>query len=129
MVHCGDQAVTYRELNERANRLAHHLRALGIGPDARGVICVQRGVEMITAILATWKAGAGYVTIDSAYPAERLAYMLRDSAPSALIMHARLPEDVGAQLRTGAPAAAGWPLPPRTSTPRPSTRSRSPSAP
>src|SRR5262249_11687692 len=72
-------------LNTRANRLAHHLRELGVGTDARVAICVERGVEMVVALLATLKAGGAYVPLDPAYPPERLSYMLEDSAPAVLI--------------------------------------------
>jgi amino acid adenylation domain-containing protein len=81
----GSERVTYAELNARANRLARHLRALGVGPDARVGICVERGVEMVVGLLATLKAGGAYVPLDPAYPAERLRYMLRESAPVALL--------------------------------------------
>ncbi|HEX9935555.1 MAG TPA: amino acid adenylation domain-containing protein, partial [Longimicrobium sp.] len=80
-----DEEVTYAELNARANRLAHHLRGLGVGADARVGICVERGVDMVVAVLATLKAGGAYVPLDPEYPAERLGYMLRDSAPVVLL--------------------------------------------
>ena len=86
VVHEGER-VSYRELNERANRLAHHLRELGVKPDTRVAICVERSAEMIVAVLATLKAGGAYVPLDPSYPAERLAYMLADSAPVAVLVH------------------------------------------
>jgi amino acid adenylation domain-containing protein len=85
--------LTYAELNARANRLAHHLRALGVGPDARVAICVERGPEMIAALLAILKAGGAYVPLDPAYPADRLRYMLEDSAPAALVTQSTLAGD------------------------------------
>ncbi|MCP2012820.1 amino acid adenylation domain-containing protein, partial [Duganella violaceipulchra] len=85
LVH-GDRAVSYGELNAQANRLAHHLRGLGVGPDTRVAICVERGVGMMVAVLATLKAGGGYVPLDPAYPQDRLAYMLADSAPQAVLV-------------------------------------------
>ncbi|HEX8613863.1 MAG TPA: non-ribosomal peptide synthase/polyketide synthase [Telluria sp.] len=81
----------YAQLNERANQLAHHLRTLGVRPDARVAICAPRGVELVVAILAVLKAGAAYVPLDPAYPQERLDYMLRDSAPVALLTVAGMP--------------------------------------
>ncbi|WP_032706338.1 AMP-binding protein, partial [Pseudomonas syringae] len=78
---------TYAELNREANQLAHQLIKLGIGPDDRVAICVERGSQMIIGLLATLKAGAGYVPLDPAYPAERLAYLLQDSAPAAVLVH------------------------------------------
>ncbi|MBV6325726.1 AMP-binding protein, partial [Duganella sp. HSC-15S17] len=67
-----DRTVSYGELNAQANRLAHHLRGLGVGPDTRVAICVERGVGMMVAVLATLKAGGGYVPLDPAYPQDRL---------------------------------------------------------
>ncbi|NVE00636.1 non-ribosomal peptide synthetase, partial [Massilia sp. BJB1822] len=81
----GEQELSYGELNERANRLAHYLRSLGVAPDARVALCVERGVEMVVALLAILKAGGAYVPLDPAYPADRLAHMLSDSAPVALL--------------------------------------------
>jgi amino acid adenylation domain-containing protein len=86
----GDERLTYAELNARANRLAHHLRALGVGPEARVALCLERGVEMVVAVLAVLKAGGAYVPMDPAYPAERLRYMLDDSAPVVLLTHTSL---------------------------------------
>ncbi|WP_032716627.1 AMP-binding protein, partial [Pseudomonas syringae] len=79
------QRLSYAELNRQANRLAHHLIGLGIGPDDRVAICVERGVEMMIGLLGVLKAGAAYVPLDPAYPAERLAYMINDSQPTALL--------------------------------------------
>ncbi|SFW90097.1 non-ribosomal peptide synthetase, partial [Pseudomonas sp. NFACC10-1] len=81
----GEQRLTYRELNEQANRLAHALRKQGVQPDSRVGICVERGVEMVVGLLAILKAGGGYVPLDPAYPVERIAYMLQDSAPAAVL--------------------------------------------
>jgi amino acid adenylation domain-containing protein len=83
-------ALTYGELNDRANRLANYLRALDVGPDAPVAICLERSVEMIVAILGVLKAGGAYVPIDPAYPAERVAYMLRDANASILLSQASL---------------------------------------
>jgi amino acid adenylation domain-containing protein len=81
----GKQCLSYRELNERANRLAHYLRKQGVQPDARVVICVERGLDMVVGLLAILKAGGGYVPLDPAYPADRIAYMLADSVPAAVL--------------------------------------------
>jgi amino acid adenylation domain-containing protein len=88
----GEERLTRAELNARANRLAHHLRALGVGPDARVAICVERTADMVAALLAVLKAGGAYVPLDPAYPADRIAHMLADSAPSALLTQRSLAE-------------------------------------
>jgi non-ribosomal peptide synthetase component F len=71
-----EESLTYRELNERANRLAHHLRGLGVGPEVRVGVLMERSLEMVVALLAVLKAGGAYVPLDPAYPADRLAFML-----------------------------------------------------
>ncbi|HVG44860.1 MAG TPA: amino acid adenylation domain-containing protein, partial [Longimicrobium sp.] len=83
-------SLTYAELNARANRLAHHLRELGVGPDARVAVCVERGPGMVVGLMGVLKAGAAYVPLDPAYPGARLRHMLGDSAPVALLTEARL---------------------------------------
>ncbi|PHM65631.1 Amino acid adenylation [Xenorhabdus stockiae] len=80
-----DQSISYRELNRRANQLAHHLIALGVRPDDRVAICLERSSEMIVGLLAILKAGGAYVPLDPTYPTERLSFMLADSAPVALL--------------------------------------------
>ncbi|WP_146090507.1 non-ribosomal peptide synthetase, partial [Xanthomonas bromi] len=81
-------SLTYGELNAQANRLAHYLRELGVRPDDRVAICLQRDVETLVALLAVLKSGGAYVPLDPTYPAERLAYMLEDSAPAAVLVQA-----------------------------------------
>ncbi|MGX5797550.1 amino acid adenylation domain-containing protein, partial [Pseudomonas sp. E2-15] len=88
--------LTYRQLNERANQVAHHLLAQGVSPDDRVAICVERGPEMIIGLLGILKAGAGYVPIDPAYPLERIAYTLADSQPLAVLVQANTRHLVGA---------------------------------
>jgi amino acid adenylation domain-containing protein len=82
-----EKSLTYGELNARTNELAHYLRELGVGPEARVAICMERGIELVAALLATLKAGGAYVPLDPSYPAERLVYMLEDSAPLVLLTH------------------------------------------
>ena len=91
--------LTYRQLNERANQLAHALLAHGVCPDARVAICVERGPQMIIGLLGILKAGAGYVPIDPAYPQERIAYTLADSQPVAVLVQANTAQQVGALAR------------------------------
>ncbi|HHX4174627.1 TPA: AMP-binding protein, partial [Burkholderia contaminans] len=71
-----DQALTYAELNLRANRLAHHLIALGVGPDALVGVAMERSLDMSVALLAILKAGGAYVPVDPDYPAERVRFMI-----------------------------------------------------
>ncbi|HEX9939387.1 MAG TPA: amino acid adenylation domain-containing protein [Longimicrobium sp.] len=86
--------LTFAELNARANQLAHHLRALGVGPDVRVGICAERSLEMMVGLLGVLKAGGAYVPLDPGYPAERLAYMLADSAPAAVLVQTHLRDRV-----------------------------------
>jgi len=79
------QALTYGELNRRANRLAHYLRSLGVRADALVGLCLPRSLEMVVGALGILKAGAAYVPMDPAYPADRLAFMLDDAQAPVLI--------------------------------------------
>ena len=83
------QELTYGELNARANRLAHHLIGLGVGPESLVGICLERSVEMVVALLAILKAGGAYLPLDPDYPEARLAYMLADAAPGLVLTHRR----------------------------------------
>src|SRR5262249_12642243 len=73
-------SLSYGELNRRANRLAHHLRGLGVGPESRVALCVERSVELVVGLLAVLKAGGAYVPLDPTYPPERLSFLLEDCA-------------------------------------------------
>ncbi|MEV6652564.1 amino acid adenylation domain-containing protein [Streptomyces sp. NPDC051219] len=86
----GGWAVTYRELEERANRLAHRLVEAGAGRDRTVALCLRRGPGLVTAILAVLKAGGAYVPLDPDYPAERLALLLRDAAPPIVVSDSEL---------------------------------------
>jgi amino acid adenylation domain-containing protein/FkbH-like protein len=79
------EQVTYRDLNERANRLAHYLRGLGVGPETLVGICVTRSIEMVVGLLGILKAGGAYVPLDPAYPHERLSFMIEDAQVSVLL--------------------------------------------
>jgi amino acid adenylation domain-containing protein len=84
-VQADDGTLDYGELNARANRLAHHLAALGVGPESRVALSLERGAELLTAMLATLKAGGAYVPLDASHPAERRGWMLADSGASVLV--------------------------------------------
>ncbi|HEX9987858.1 MAG TPA: amino acid adenylation domain-containing protein [Chloroflexia bacterium] len=81
----GDERLTYRELDERANRLARYLRGMGVGPETLVGICVERSVGMVVGVLGILKAGGAYVPLDPVYPQDRLAYMLQDSGAGVLL--------------------------------------------
>jgi amino acid adenylation domain-containing protein len=80
-----NQQLTYQELNNRANQLAHYLQTLGVKPEVLVGICVERSLEMVVGLLGILKAGGAYVPIDPGYPQERLAYMLEDSQVPVLL--------------------------------------------
>ncbi|MBD1902823.1 non-ribosomal peptide synthetase [Trichocoleus sp. DQ-A3] len=79
------ESLTYRELNNRANQLAHHLQQMGVQPDVLVGICMERSLEMVVALLGILKAGGAYVPLDPTYPKERLAFMLADAQVSLLL--------------------------------------------
>jgi len=85
-----DESLTYRALEARATRLAHHLVRLGAGPEARVGVCLQRGPEMMVAVLAVLKAGAAYLPLDPGDPAERRAYMLEDAGAPLVVTRSSL---------------------------------------
>jgi len=87
---CEDEQLSYRELNEKANQVAHHLRKLGVGPESLVGIMMERSVEMIVSLLGVLKAGGAYVPLDAEYPRERLSFMLRDSGCRVLLIQERL---------------------------------------
>ncbi|MBB3101077.1 amino acid adenylation domain-containing protein, partial [Actinoplanes campanulatus] len=85
---CGDTSLTYRELDERADRLAQRLRHLGVGPEVCVGVCVERSWETVVACLAVLRAGGVYLPLDTAFPAERMELMLRDVAAPLVVVHA-----------------------------------------
>ncbi|MET0233200.1 MAG: amino acid adenylation domain-containing protein, partial [Kibdelosporangium sp.] len=92
----GDRRITYAELDAQANRLANHLAELGVGVESRVALLLPRSVDFMVCVLAVLKAGAAYVPVDPAYPADRIAYMLADSAAPVLLtsssVHIDLPD-------------------------------------
>ena len=94
----GDESVTYRELNARANNVAARLRALGVGLESRVAVCVERSVELLAALLGVLKAGGAYVPLDPEYPVERLGYMLEDSGARVVVARQQYREKLGEAL-------------------------------
>ncbi|MGA8614681.1 MAG: amino acid adenylation domain-containing protein, partial [Xanthobacteraceae bacterium] len=94
---CENEALTYAQLDARANQLAHHLQSLGVGPEVVVGLCVERSLDMIVGLLGILKAGGAYLPLDPAYPPERLAFMLEDAAATVLLTQSALRERLPAQ--------------------------------
>ncbi|MBR8142963.1 amino acid adenylation domain-containing protein [Burkholderia sp. AU19243] len=97
-VHGDVQRATYRELDDNTTRVAAALRRRGVRPDTPVALCVERSFEMVTALVGVLKAGAAYLPVDPDYPAERIAYLLRDARPAVAITQPHLRERVAAAL-------------------------------
>ncbi len=82
---CGEHTLSYRQLNERANQLAHYLLSIGVGPEIRVAVCMNRSIEMIVALLGVLKSGAAYLPIDPDYPVERIGWLLDDSQSPVIL--------------------------------------------
>ncbi|MFI7315040.1 amino acid adenylation domain-containing protein, partial [Streptomyces hygroscopicus] len=104
---CGDDTLSYAELDQAANRLARRLIALGVGPERLVALALPRSVEMVTAVLATLKAGGAYLPIDPEYPADRIEFTLRDAAPALVITTTGTQHILSAQHT---PSAHGLPV-------------------
>lgn len=96
---CSGVEVGYRELQARSARLARQLRDIGVGAESVVALCLPRGIEMVTAILAVWEAGAAYLPLDPAHPAARIAYMLADSRASVVVGTTEVLDDMPATGR------------------------------
>ncbi len=125
-VHCEDVSVSYGELDARANKLARYLRQAGAGPEQVVGLCLNRGADMITAILGVWKAGAAYLPLDPFYPAQRLEHMLTASEAGLVVTRGGLPGGLAVPAHTAvadlgdprvAAAIAGLPPVPPGGTP------------
>jgi amino acid adenylation domain-containing protein len=93
-VSMGKEELSYAQLDARSNRLARHLRALGVERDQLVGLCVERGVDLLVAMLGIWKAGGAYVPLDPGFPMDRLAYMLEDSGARVLVTEAALANEL-----------------------------------
>jgi natural product biosynthesis luciferase-like monooxygenase protein/FkbM family methyltransferase len=94
-----DQEYTYKDVNRRANQLAHYLKKRGVGPDICVGICLERSPDMMVALLGVLKAGGAYLPLDPAYPEERLAFMLADSQARVLLTQRNLPEHLSEDVQ------------------------------
>ncbi|RKH38330.1 non-ribosomal peptide synthetase, partial [Corallococcus llansteffanensis] len=92
------ESLTYRQLDARANQLAHHLRALGVGPEVLVGLCVERSVELVVGMLGILKAGGAFLCLDPAHPTARVSLMLEDSGLQVLLTHKALLDQLPASL-------------------------------
>jgi amino acid adenylation domain-containing protein len=106
---CGDESLTYHELNRRANQVAHYLLALGVGPEAMVGLCIERSLAMVVGLLGILKAGAAYLPLDPTYPSERLGFMLEDAQPPVVLTHERLVSSLPAYGAQVVYLDAHWP--------------------
>src|SRR6266516_5210204 len=93
----GNQRLTYRELNQRANQLAHYLQTLGVRPNVLVGLCVERSLDMVVGLLGILKAGGAYVPLDPSYPPDRLAFMVEDAQAPVLVTQQHLVSRLPAQ--------------------------------
>ena len=105
---CEDESMTFAELEERSNRLAAHLRELGVGPGELVGICVERSLEMVVGLMAIAKAGGAYLPLDPAYPADRLAWMLEDADLGVVLTFERLSDRLPASAAHRVRLDADW---------------------
>ena len=106
-----DVQLTYAELNVRAIRL--DMRELGVGPDSRVALCLERSMDLVVSLLAVLKAGGAYDPLDPSYPMDRLTYMVEDSAPSVVLTHGLVAPTVQAVLDRGAAPVVNIPMMPQ----------------
>ncbi|MFG2728474.1 amino acid adenylation domain-containing protein [Streptomyces canus] len=99
----GPTKLTYRQVNAAANRLAHHLRSLGVGPDTRVGLCLDRSAQLLIAVLAVLKAGGAYVPLDPDYPAQRIAAMVAGTSCTAMISRTDLAANLPTSGEQGPP--------------------------
>ncbi|WP_440055081.1 amino acid adenylation domain-containing protein [Pseudoalteromonas sp. T1lg65] len=98
---CNEEQLSYAQLNQKANQLAHLLREKGVKPDALVALCLDRNVDMVVALLAVLKAGGAYVPVDPRYPQSHLTHVLQDAKPSLVITvsaHAEIASDCDAEI-------------------------------
>ena len=94
-IHFNEEQLTYAEVNQRANQVAHYLRGLGVGPETLVGLCVERSPRMVIGLLGILKAGGAYVPLDPAYPKERLRFVLEDAGVTVLLTEEKLLGELG----------------------------------
>ena len=104
-----DEDLTYRELNRRANQVAHHLQTMEVGAEVLVGLCVERSLAMVVGLLGILKAGGAYVPLDPTYPPERLAFMLADAQVPVLLTQAHLVVDLPAHRARVVCLDTDWP--------------------
>jgi amino acid adenylation domain-containing protein len=104
----GDRVLTYAMLDARSNQLARHLRELGVGPESRAGICLERSIDMVVGLLGILKAGGAYVPIDPAYPQERIDFMLEDAQAVVLFTKQHLAEELASDQKHVICLDADW---------------------
>src|SRR5262249_26676221 len=104
-----DEQLTYRELNQRANRLAHYLQTMGVGPEVIVGICIERSIEMVVGLLGILKAGAAYLPIDPAYSPKRIAFILENAQSPVVLTVAQLAEGSLSKVPHMICLDTGWP--------------------
>jgi amino acid adenylation domain-containing protein len=114
--------LTYRELNGRANQVAHHLRSLGVGPEVIVALCIERSVEMLVGILGILKAGGAYLPLDPRHPPERLAFILDDAQAIVLVTQSHLADNLPPYLGQVLCLDSEWERIARESETNPATR-------
>jgi amino acid adenylation domain-containing protein len=120
----GSERLSYGELNERANRLAHFIRARGVGPDSLVGICLERSLDVLVAVLGVIKAGGAYVPLDPTNPPDRIAYMLADAAAPIVLTQRGLRDAVPESAAEIVSVDVDWPSIARHSADDPPIRSR-----
>jgi amino acid adenylation domain-containing protein len=101
--------MSYRELDWRANQLAHHLRSLGVGPETTVAVCLERSFDLVVALLAVLKSGGVYLPLEPSYPVERLAFMVSDATSPVLLTHSDLAGRVPGSAATVVRLDTDWP--------------------
>lgn len=107
-VTCGEESLSYEELNDRAEKFARYLRAHGVGPDQLVALCMERGTHILVAMLGTLKAGGAYVPLDPTNPPARLKHILSDAKPKVIVIHGYLADRISSFVDEVVDLEAQW---------------------